>query len=108
MASAQVVGQSGLAAAVQELRRAALAVRRDTQRFCNTVAHLTVALHGVACYAACNVGCQCSLAVLQRGPQLSLVHQQVIVVAELVAFLDLAVLVVQVIIDAVVSGGVVA
>ena len=49
-----------------------------------------------------------ALAVPQRAPELCLVHQDVVVVAETVAYLHLAIGVVQVVIDVAVTHGVVA
>ena len=77
------VGTS-LGASVEEFRRAALAVAVVGS---HTVTHLTVALHGDATYTTGNEEVGEFEVGGQRRPCLSLVDEDVVVVAELVAYL---------------------
>ena len=94
VATAQVYVGSEFHSAVNELCRVALAVRVVLGE---TVAHLSVALHGCISQFTGDYIVQVAEVLRIARPQLAVVHEQVVVVTELVVFSHEAVAVVEVI-----------
>ena len=96
LSAAQVHVGAHLEAAVDEAGLAALAVGVV---LADSVLHLAVAPHVGAAHLGGDEAVAAQFVACETGPHGGLLHEQVIVVAEAVAFLDLAVLVAQVVVD---------
>ena len=94
MSLAEVERDAGLAAAVEEVRRTALAVGVVLGK---SVAHLTVALHLSAAHTSADISVHTGECAAVSSPEVSLVNEDVIVISELVALLHHGIRIVEVI-----------